>query len=209
MASARHGVRAACYGVSYAELGKLRKRIGTDHELALALWKSGNHDAGVLATMVADPERMDARTLDAWAKDLDSYVITDAFSQLAAKSPAGPDRARKWIGSRSEWIAAAGWNVLGVLGASGALADEELETCLAEIEAGIHRAKNRVRHAMNGALIGIGGGGSAALAKRATAAAKRIGKVEVDHGETGCKTPDAAGYIAKMRARRGGRAAAR
>ena len=35
---ARHGVRAACYGVSYAELGKLRKRIGTDHELALALW---------------------------------------------------------------------------------------------------------------------------------------------------------------------------
>jgi len=30
------------------------------------------------------------------------------------------------------------------------------------------------------------------------AAAKRIGKVEVDHGETGCKTPDAAAYIRKV-----------
>ena len=35
------------------------------------------------------------------------------------------------------------------------------------------------------------------LQKKAIAAAKRIGKVEVDHGETGCKTPDAASYIAK------------
>ena len=27
--------------------------------------------------------------------------------------------------------------------------------------------------------------------------AKRIGKIEVDHGETGCQTPDAASYIKK------------
>jgi hypothetical protein len=33
-------------------------------------------------------------------------------------------------------------------------------------------------------------------------AAQRIGAVEVDHGETGCKTPDAAAYIAKARAHR-------
>ena len=29
-------------------------------------------------------------------------------------------------------------------------------------------------------------------------AARRIGEVHVDHGETGCKTPDAAAYIQKM-----------
>jgi hypothetical protein len=34
--------------------------------------------------------------------------------------------------------------------------------------------------------------------KRALDASKRIGTVEVDHGETGCKTPDAAPYIRKM-----------
>ena len=36
-----------------------------------------------------------------------------------------------------------------------------------------------------------------ALRKAALVAAKRIGKVEVDHGDTACKTPDAAEYIEK------------
>jgi hypothetical protein len=49
---------------------------------------------------------------------------------------------------------------------------------------------------MNMALIAIGVR-SAGLRKLALAAAKRIGKVEVDHGDTSCKTPDAAAYIAK------------
>ena len=35
-----------------------------------------------------------------------------------------------------------------------------------------------------------------------TGAAKRIGKVEVDHGETGCKTQDAVTYIQKAKAHR-------
>ena len=35
------------------------------------------------------------------------------------------------------------------------------------------------------------------LSKKAIAAAKKIGKVEVDHGDTGCKTPDAESYIVK------------
>ncbi|MDA0206235.1 MAG: hypothetical protein O3A53_09280 [Acidobacteria bacterium] len=36
----------------------------------------------------------------------------------------------------------------------------------------------------------------------AVAAAKRIGVVEVDHGQTGCKTPGAASYIRKIVERR-------
>ncbi len=49
---------------------------------------------------------------------------------------------------------------------------------------------------MNMAVILIGCR-NAALRKAATAAAKRIGKVVVDHGDTACKTPDAAQYIDK------------
>jgi len=43
------------------------------------------------------------------------------------------------------------------------------------------------------------------LKKEAIAAAGRIGKVEVDHGKTSCKTPDAAAYIKKASARSRGR----
>jgi hypothetical protein len=49
---------------------------------------------------------------------------------------------------------------------------------------------------MNSAVISIGCR-SAALRDRALAAAKCIGRVEVDHGDTACKTPDAAAYIRK------------
>jgi hypothetical protein len=81
------------------------------------------------------------------------------------------------------------------------LPDEYFENHLEMIERGIHSAKNRVRAAMNGALIGIGMRNSR-LEKKALAAAARIGRVEVDHGETGCKTPDAAAYIRKAAARK-------
>ena len=51
---------------------------------------------------------------------------------------------------------------------------------------------------MNSALIGIGMR-SDSLERKAIAVARRIGTVVVDHGLTGCKTPDAASYIPKAR----------
>ena len=49
---------------------------------------------------------------------------------------------------------------------------------------------------MNGALISIGIR-NARLRKKALEAARRIGRVDVDHGETSCKTPDAVAAIQK------------
>jgi 3-methyladenine DNA glycosylase AlkD len=203
---ARHGVTGAAFGVSYAALGKLRKAIGTDHGLALALWKSGNHDARVLATMVADPGAFDRKTIDAWGKDLSNYVLTDAFSVAVAASKHAGACARAWMRSRGEWLSSAGWNVVARVAADGeTFAAEELEALVDRIEERIHASPNRTRHAMGGALIAIGLV-NPALERRALAAARQIGPIEVDHGETSCKTPDVAGYIRKTRAHRAGRA---
>jgi len=68
-----------------------------------------------------------------------------------------------------------------------------LRAYLMIIERDIHAQKNRLKEAMNGALIAIGSRNST-LEAQALAAAARIGKVTVDHGETDCKTPDAAAY---------------
>jgi 3-methyladenine DNA glycosylase AlkD len=199
---ARHGVRQKMYGVSYANLGKLKKKIKMDHDLALELWASGNHDARVLATMIADPNSLDARTLEAWVKELDNYVITDAFSGIVAQTSLLRNNMEKWTKSNQEWIGSAGWNLLGYLaGQNSDLPDKYFIVYLKNIEAGIHDSPNRVRHAMNGAVINIGLRNES-LEKKATASAKRIGKVEVDHGETSCKTPDAASYILKAKAHR-------
>lgn len=193
---ARHGVGEPMFGVSYANLGKLRKRIKVDQSLAEQLWASGIHDARVLATMIADPEAIKASQLDAWAKDVRSYVLANAVSALTAKTPFAVKKFEKWSASRTGWIASSGWDVLAVLAGGSELPDEYFATQLVRIEANIHRAENRVRYSMNGALIGIGLRNET-LQAAAIEAAGRIGKVEVDHGETSCQTPDAAAYIRK------------
>jgi len=197
---ARHGVRGPTFGVSYADQGKLAKRIGKDAELAEALWKTGNHDARVLAAAIADPARASARQLDQWSKDLDNYGLTDSVAKLAAATSSAKELVLKWIDSDGEWRSSAGWTAIALLAAGDAFSERELARLLARIEEEIHRAPNRTRYAMNQALIAIGAY-RAELRDAALAAAERIGPVEVDHGETGCKTPDAASYIAKVVAR--------
>ncbi|UCG53046.1 MAG: DNA alkylation repair protein [Candidatus Latescibacterota bacterium] len=199
---ARHGVGEKMFGVSFANLGKLRKEIKIDHGLATKLWASGNHDARILATMIADAAQMKSAVLEEWTKHLDNYVITDALSGLAGKTPFARAKMKKWTGSKEEWTGRAGWVLLAGLAMNDdELPDEFFEEYIEMIEANIRRSKNRVRDAMNSALItmGIRNG---RLEKKAVAAAKRIGTVEVDHGETGCKTPDAVAYIQKVKARR-------
>jgi 3-methyladenine DNA glycosylase AlkD len=201
---ARHGVKKPMFGVSWANFGKLKKRIKIDHELALKLWKSGNHDAQILATMIADPQKVDAKLLEAWAKELDCYVSADALAKLADRTPLAGRMMRQWIDSRAEFIGEAGWHLVALTALDRSReSDEFLGGLIDRIEREIHKSKNRVKHGMNMALIAIGGSRPKLTAK-AIAAAKHIGRVEVDHGETGCKTPEAIGYIEKMVNRRKG-----
>ena len=86
------------------------------------------------------------------------------------------------------------------------LADDYFVELLTVIESGIRSRPNRVRDAMNNVLIAIGIR-NPALEALALEAASRIGKVEVDHGQTGCKTPDASSYIRRTVARRQAKAA--
>ena len=198
----RHGVSANLFGVSYAHQHKLVKAIKRDHPLALELWASGNHDARILATMIADPAQGDDRLLDGWVKDLDSYGLTDAFAAFAGKTGRARDKAEEWRNAAGEWPGRAGWQLVAQLAMQDSdLPDAYFLARLDEIEREIHTRQNRVRDAMNNALIAIGIR-NAALESPALAAAARIGKVIVDHGQTGCKTPDAAAYIQRTLARR-------
>ena len=199
---ARHGVGEKMFGVSFAKLKTLTRKIKTDQALAQQLWGSRNHDARILATMTADPNATPAKLLDAWKNDLDSYVIADAFSGFAAQTPSARTRMEKWTKSPREWVGRAGWLVLAHIARDAdGLDDEYFQPYLPMIEERIHGAKNRTRDAMNSALIAIGIRGER-LEQKAIAAARRIGKIEVDHGETSCKTPDAETYILKAKARR-------
>ena len=104
------------------------------------------------------------------------------------------------MASDKDRVAQCGWDVLVMRAMNDAAPNETwFEAWLTAIENGIHSARNRTKHAMNGAHIAIALR-NPALREKAVAAARRIGKVEVDHGDTNCTTSDTESYIAKARA---------
>jgi hypothetical protein len=194
---ARHGAAEPMFGVSFATLKGLVKRIGVDHDLALALWDTGNHDARNLAVKIADPARMAARDLDRWAADSKARTCGGYVAMLAAEGPHAAAKTKQWLEAGEGPLRCTGWVLLGQVATHDQVTpDAWFLDRLSRIEASIHAAPNEEREAMNLAVVSIGGR-NAALRKAATATARRIGKVEVDHGDTACKTPDAAQYIEK------------
>ena len=197
----RHGASEKLFGVSFANLNALKKRIKTDHVLALELWKSGNDDARTLAIMIADPAQMTDRVLNDWARGLNGFVVS-TFPGLVGRTPLARKKMEDWIDSSSAWTSCAGWALLAHLALNDAgLPDSFFTARLRVIEREIHQRPNWARDAMNSALIAIGVR-NPALTEVALKVAKAIGKVEVDHGETSCKTADAAAYIQKNLAHR-------
>src|SRR5688572_20035835 len=132
---ARHGAAEPMFGVSFATLKTLLKRIGVDHELALALWDTGNFDARNLAMKIADPAQMTPKVLDRWAKELSASMGKGYVAYLTVEGPHAAGRADAWLAAKDEGTRATGWCLVGAM----AMCDERtpdawFERRLAEIE---------------------------------------------------------------------------
>jgi len=195
-----HGAHDPLYGVSTANLKALFKAIKKDHALAQQLWDTGNYDAQILATMIADSRQMSNDSIDTWATVITSYGLADYFADLVFKTPFAEEKARQWRDSDNEWIGRTGWHLIAKLAADKTRPDGEFESYLPVIEGEIHTRLNRTRQAMLNTLIAIGGRGGEIMDKT-IASATRIGPIEIDHGNTGCETPDAIPYMRKVAAR--------
>ena len=199
----RHGSGDNVFGVLTSEIGKLRKTIKIDHTLALELWKSGNAEARMMALQIADPAKLTRRDADGLVNDGPVHFVGCYLSGLVARSPIADDTMRAWMKSRDECPREIGYGILAerLKSDPASVSDRHAANILATIEKEIHRSPNWARYAMNSALISIGVF-KPALRGKAIETAKRIGKVEVDHGETNCTTPDAAPYIEKAAKRK-------
>ncbi len=196
-----HGASENMFGVKIADLKVIAKQIKGNQELALELYDTGNFDAMYLAGIVADGSQMTKKQLDHWAKSADWYMISEyTVPGVAHEHPKARELANKWIKSKNPHIATAGWTTYaGIVTTTddSELDLNEIKTYLKTIENGIHDAPNRVRYTMNGFVIAVGGYVKP-LSKQAKATAKKIGKVEVNMGNTSCKVPLATEYITKM-----------
>lgn len=186
------------FGTLTSEIAKISKKIKVDDALAAELWKTGNAEARVLALLVTDPAKLTRADADELLEDGPVRFVGYYLSGLVARSPIAESTMRAWMKSKEEDRREMGYSILGfrLKENADAISDADAEKALATIERVIHGSPNWARYAMNGAVISIGVF-KPALRDKALAAAKRIGHVDVDHGETHCKTPEAVSYINK------------
>lgn len=197
-----HGVQEPCFGVKIGDLKKIHKRVKTDYALALALYETGVYDAMYLAGLIADDGRMTKKDLRHWmAKAYGGPLSGSIVPWVAAGGPHGFDLALEWIESRKANVAEAGWATLASWAAvkpDMELHLDQLESLLNRVEKTIHQAPNAARYQMNEFVIAIGAYVEP-LSDAALRAAKRIGPVTVDKGETACQVPSAPEHIRKVR----------
>lgn len=197
----RHGAPENQFGVKIGDMKTLLKGRKGDQELALALYDTGNSDAQYFAGLLANPKKLSAETLQHWAETALWHMQAEyTVAWNAAESPHGWTLGLRWINDDRELVASAGWATLACwvqLVPDDQLDLDALRGLLDSIPGRMAGAKNRVRYTMNGFVIAVAGG-VGQLVKEAEAVAKRLGKVEVDVGDTDCKIPLATEYIAKL-----------
>jgi 3-methyladenine DNA glycosylase AlkD len=200
----KHGSKEPFYGVKIEDLKKIQKRVKVDHNLALALYDTGIADAMYLAGLIADDAKMTKKDLQKWLKNASSTMVSEyTVPWVAAGSPHGWDVALEWIDSKDEAVISAGWQTLS--GIVSVKDDDDLDIpalkkLLERVKKTIHKAPNRAKYTMNGFVIAIGSYVKW-LTDDAIKTAEAIGPVSVDMGDTACKVPAAAEYIAKVQAR--------
>jgi 3-methyladenine DNA glycosylase AlkD len=200
---ARHGAPPDMLGVKIGDLKVIAKKIKGNQALACELYETGNPDAMYLAGMVADGSKMPKKQLEGWANGATWHMLSEyTVPGVASESEHARELALKWIRSKKESIASGGWCTYAGLVATRP--DEELD--LAEIQGlldqivkEIHTAPNHVRYTMNSFVIAVAAYVKPLL-KRAKEAAKAIGTVAVDMGDTSCKVPQGLAYIEKIEA---------
>lgn len=177
---ARFGIISAkAFGVSAPVLRRMAKRIGKNHELAAALWRTGILEARILAAFVDEPERVTAAQMDRWAGDFDSWAVCDGVClHLFVKTPHAHGMALRWCKDEREFVLRAGFALIACLAVHDKKAsDKEFERFFPAIRQAATDERNFVKKAVNWALRQIGKR-SANLNKQAIKVAKQIARLD-------------------------------
>jgi 3-methyladenine DNA glycosylase AlkD len=146
------------FGIPVAALRAYAKQIGTDHALALKLWKTGWLDARILASFLAEPERVTPAMMDDWCRDFDNWGTTDtACFALFDRSPHAWKKAKQWVKRKPEFEKRAGFVLMACLAAHDRTAtNAAFLELLPLIEEGANDDRNFVKKGVSWALRHIG-----------------------------------------------------
>jgi 3-methyladenine DNA glycosylase AlkD len=136
------------------QLGRRKK----DHDLALALWDTGIHEARILASIIDQPAQLTSEQMDSWTADFDSWDVCDQVcGNLYSRSPLAVEKALFWVKSDQEFVKRAGFALMAYIAVHGKkVPDVVFIQFLGIIESSAEDGRNFVKKAVNWALRQIG-----------------------------------------------------
>lgn len=171
----KFGSQENVYGVKMGDIRALAKKIKTDHELALALWETGNVDSRLLAILIMKPKELSKDQVNEMIKSMQYSQVADWFQSYVIKELDFKDSLRiegmkssHPMEARAAWALTAGKvardpdqvNIPELLdtlesemGSADPLIQWTMNTCLAYI--GIHHAEYRDRALAIGEKLGV------------------------------------------------------
>ena len=177
---ARFGIKPKkALGISVYVLKKMAKNIKRDHKLAIDLWKSGIHEARMIAAFLDEPEKVTEKQMESWAKDFDSWDICDqTCAYLFDKTPFAYSKAVEWTKRDEEFVKRSGFVLMCALAVHDKRApDSKFRKFFPIIKKYSTDERNFVKKAVNWALRQIGKRNKS-LNKEAIKTAKDIKKID-------------------------------
>ncbi|MHB1051314.1 MAG: DNA alkylation repair protein [Bacteroidota bacterium] len=146
------------FGNKTSDIRTLQKKIGTDHELALLLWKTGYYEARIVSALIADPDAMTSRLLNSWAGDFDSWAVCDTCCvELFCYTIHAVPKIFQWSTHTDEFVKRAGFVLIPALAIHRRELDDDLfRSFFPLIVRESTDGRNFVRKAVNWALRSIG-----------------------------------------------------
>ncbi len=96
--NARNGAPDKQYGVKLGDIRSVAKKIKSDHDLALALWKTGNFDARLLATLIVKPKQLSAVEMEQWVADAGTMQLAEWVGSYVLKQHPEKEKLRaRWM----------------------------------------------------------------------------------------------------------------
>jgi 3-methyladenine DNA glycosylase AlkD len=191
-ARAKHNAKAGApenqFGVKLGDVRAIAKKIKTDHELGLALWKTGNVEAQLVAALIVKPASLSAKEIDAMTRSTTCAQVADWMNAYVVAAHPEKDALRaKWMKDKDRWAARTGWNLTASRINKGS-DDLDHAALLDRIEKEMPKAKPEVQWTMNSTLGAIGIV-NATLRKRAIAIGEKIGLYRDWPVSKGCIPP--------------------
>lgn len=143
------------HAVNLSHLRAVAKRLKTRHDLALALWTTGDTAARLLATLVARPKEFSSRELDTMIGEIGSPKLLDWFITNIVKPSRHAEELRLRWKDRDGLVGRAGWSLTTerVVRKPDGL---DLDALLDQIRAEMKTAPEEKQWPMNHCLAEIG-----------------------------------------------------